>query len=90
MLLESGAAPSHRNEQGETPLHYAAIHCPAAVVRLLLEVPTCDADAQDGRGSTPLHWAADQAEEEAVEIVELLLEAGKPFSPLFLSRSNRH
>lgn len=75
-LVKKGAHPSQPNAQGETPLHYAAIHGPPEVVRCLLASPRCDVDARDHRGSTALHWAAEQGEEHAVAVVELLLQAG--------------
>lgn len=41
-----------------TALHLAALHGHLGVVEALLEVPTCDVNAQNLEGATPLHLAA--------------------------------
>ncbi|KAF7106414.1 hypothetical protein CFC21_107148 [Triticum aestivum] len=70
-LLDRGAYPAVHDDNGSTPLHYAAEegHCEA--VRLLLSkgVPV---DPVDHRGA-PLHLAVAK---DRVEVVKLLLEHG--------------
>ena len=58
-----------RDKVGRTPLSWAA-----AVVKLLLETGTVEADSRDDTGRTPLSYAA---EGEHETVVKLLLETGK-------------
>jgi hypothetical protein len=72
LLLEHGADPNIKNENGRTPLHWAAREDHVEVARLLLE-HGADPNIQDKDGLTPLHVAAFYGH---VEVVELLLEHG--------------
>ena len=66
-LLAAGAPVSARDEDGYTPLHYAAFWCPGCVRPLLDAGASVSATSRNGR--TPLHGAA-------ADSVPLLLAAG--------------
>jgi ankyrin repeat protein len=70
--LEKGANPNTKDDDGWTPLHWAAYRGHVDVVRVLLE-RGADPNAKNNKGSTPLHWAAYRGH---VEILELMLECG--------------
>ena len=71
-LLEMGANPNAKDDNGWTPLHWAAQEGHVDVVRVLLE-RGANPNAKDEYGDTPLHNAAQKGH---VEIVKLLLERG--------------
>lgn len=56
-LIESGSGPRISNDDGDTPLHFAARAGNLAVARSLLDAGA-DADARDRQGNSPLHEAA--------------------------------
>ncbi len=70
-LLDRGADIAARDEDGGTPLHFAA-RGNAATVNALLD-RGADIAARDERGGTPLHWAAKQ---DTTETVNALLDRG--------------
>ena len=72
LLLEAGTDPNAVDEDGKTPLHFAAAFGHASVARLLLEAGA-DLNAKDNEGATPL-VAAFRNDKDAV--AALLLEAG--------------
>jgi ankyrin repeat protein len=81
LMLDVGFSPRARRF-GEEPLHNAAYHGNAAVVRVLLGAGA-DIDARDGRfDGTPLGFATVGSGEQAgrpgdwIETVRLLIEAG--------------
>ena len=72
--LQSGADPKARNEEGFTPLHFAALlNKNPAVIAALLDAGA-DLKARDKDGFTPLHRAA--VINESPAIIAALLDAG--------------
>jgi ankyrin repeat protein len=67
-LLDMGASVHARNEDGDTPLIYAAVQGNAQVVKLLLAAGA-DVEAQNPHGITALMEAAFWGNLEAVEIL---------------------
>ena len=70
--LGDGADPATRDEDGWTPLHWAALNENPAVAAALLDAGA-DPNARDEDGSTPLHYAAERGRSA---IVAALLGAG--------------
>jgi hypothetical protein len=75
LLLETGKVEADsKDEDGRTPLSWAASNGREAIVKLLLKTGKVEADSKDEDGRTPLWWAASSGREA---IVKLLLETGK-------------
>jgi ankyrin repeat protein len=82
LMLDLGFSPGDRNGFGEQPLHTAAYHGNAEVVRLLIDAGA-DLEALDARfDGTPLAYATVGSGERAgqpgnwIETVRLLIDAG--------------
>ena len=71
--LEAGGDVNGRNEEGETPLHWAAKRNGKRDVMAALLKAGADPNARNEKGSTPLHWAADS---ESPAGLTALLKAG--------------
>lgn len=55
-LIDSGADVNATDDNGDTPLHFAATHDSAEVVKMLLDAGA-DVDAVNAKGETPLKRA---------------------------------
>ena len=91
LMLDLGFSPDDRNGLGEQPLHTAAYHGNAEVVRLLLDAGA-DLDARDARfDGTPLAYATVGSGERAghpgnwVETVRVLIDAGASRDDVWIS-----
>jgi ankyrin repeat protein len=91
LMLDLGFSPHARGGSGEEPLHSAAYHGNADVVRLLLQAGA-DVDARDDRfDATPLAFATVGSGEQAgkpgdwTATVRLLIEAGTPRHGVWVS-----
>jgi ankyrin repeat protein len=73
LLLDKGADPNSKNENGDTPLHKACFENALEISKLLIE-RGADVDAKDVIGLTPLHWAV--LHHNHIEIAKLLLDRG--------------
>lgn len=77
LLLERGASPHAQDEDGETPLHWAAAKGSPSVVPLLLEhgaeINAVASTETTGNGATPLYKAVEAGR---LDIVRLLIERG--------------
>jgi ankyrin repeat protein len=91
LMLDLGFSPGDRNGLGEQPLHTAAYHGNAEVVRLLIEAGA-DLDARDARfDGAPLAYATVGSGERVgqpgnwAETVRLLISAGAPRDGVWIS-----
>ena len=71
LLMKNEVDPDSQDEDGRTPLLWAAENGREAVVKLLLETGRVDVDSKSKSGWTPLLWAARNGHEA---VVKLLLE----------------
>src|SRR5262249_33806443 len=81
-LLESGANPNIKDNDGRTPLHYAVSDKHEAKITSLLK-HKAKLDIQDKDGKTPLHYAVDTTYDSKgnmclpkIELIKMLLEEG--------------
>ncbi|EAX98451.1 hypothetical protein TVAG_413480 [Trichomonas vaginalis G3] len=70
-LISCGVDPNMRNDDLDTPLHYACFYNSFEVVKFLLTLYEIDINAQNKYGNTPLH---DACRSNDTETVKLLLE----------------
>ena len=68
-LLYNCAELNSRDENGQTPLSWAAVNGHEAVVKLLLSRDDVAADSQDKNGQTPLSLAAKNGHEAVVKLL---------------------
>eukprot|EP00526_Cylindrotheca_closterium_P002104 CAMPEP_0113658460 /NCGR_PEP_ID=MMETSP0017_2-20120614/31730_1 /TAXON_ID=2856 /ORGANISM="Cylindrotheca closterium" /LENGTH=1113 /DNA_ID=CAMNT_0000572733 /DNA_START=65 /DNA_END=3407 /DNA_ORIENTATION=- /assembly_acc=CAM_ASM_000147 len=73
-LIAAGADASVCDEEGNTPLHWAARAGDVGTAELLL-LRNCPKDAKNERGETALHWAM-RAGRVGMSVVSILLENG--------------
>ncbi|KAL4876377.1 ankyrin repeat-containing domain protein [Aspergillus karnatakaensis] len=66
LLLKYGADPTIANNEGATPLHWAALCGKTDAVALLLSVSSVDAAARTETGWTPLHCALEEPDSELI------------------------
>lgn len=76
LLLNSGANPNAKDDEGATPLQHLAFHGELEALRMLVE-SGADVNARGFRGATALHWAVDG---RRFEIVRFLLDHGAAVS----------
>ena len=74
-LLEAGADVNATDDEGFTPLHFAAQDDSEEVVQLLLDAGA-DVNVVNNKGETPLYKAVRNTTSGAVPITRLLLEHG--------------
>ena len=77
-LGRSRALANRRGDDGETPLHMAALNSTGADVLETLVRHGAETDARTGRGETPLHWAVGKGRSHVYDpaIIEVLLDNG--------------
>nr|XP_053654808.1 E3 ubiquitin-protein ligase mib1-like [Cherax quadricarinatus] len=73
LLNNAGVDLNSRNDQGQTPLHYAALINHTGIMELLLHDERCDHNAEDNDHNTAFHYAA---RAEGVEAAQCLLKFG--------------
>jgi len=72
MLLKKGANPNYRDNDGFSPLHFAAFYGRAKVAEILIR-QGAEVNARDNDGNTPLHFAALAGD---AKVAELLIRHG--------------
>jgi ankyrin repeat protein len=61
LLTRDGVDPNVKNDDGQTPLAYAAYECFNDIVKILLKCPNVDVNCADNEGCTPLRLAAQRS-----------------------------
>ena len=84
LIMEHIHDPSPRNDEGQTPYHFAASYghtdmC-SAIIKILELYNIQDKNPQDNSGNTPLHWAAANGYQG---LCNLIYATGKFFSAVF-------
>ncbi len=72
MLLKNDADVNSEDEEGRTPLHYAAMYGSLGAVKLLIQ-NGADINACDGDGKTPLDEAFEQRYWDIVDYISEIL-----------------
>ncbi|XP_076298784.1 uncharacterized protein LOC143217929 isoform X2 [Lasioglossum baleicum] len=70
-LINHGVSIDAKNNDGQTPLHYAAKSDKLEVVKYLIEKKGANVNVKDNDGQTPLHYAA---KSDKLEVVKYLIE----------------
>ncbi|XP_076300828.1 uncharacterized protein LOC143219007 isoform X2 [Lasioglossum baleicum] len=70
-LINHGVSIDAKNNDGQTPLHYAAKSDKLEVVKYLIEEKGANVNVKDNDGQTPLHSAA---KSDKLEVVKYLIE----------------
>ncbi|GFF53965.1 isoform Er10 of ankyrin-1 [Aspergillus udagawae] len=70
LLTRNEVDPNVKNDEGQTPLAYAAHECFNDIVKILLKCPHVDVNCSDNSGCTPLRLAAGRSH---VYVVKTLL-----------------
>jgi ankyrin repeat protein len=70
-LLKKGIQADSNDNNGRTPLSWAALEGQASVVQQLLETGTVETDSKDSDGRTPLSFAAEGGQEAVVQLLLL-------------------
>lgn len=78
LLIDAGANLNLQEDDGHTPLNFAASDGNVELVKMLLQEGDCDRNLASHAGRTPLHYAAALA--ESLETVKLLVEGGADVS----------
>ena len=78
LLLSAGADPNIRDNNGNTPVHWASRAGNADIVSYLL-LRNSQIDAKNKQGETPLHWAM-RAGRVGAKVMGLLVESGSRVS----------
>jgi ankyrin repeat protein len=61
LLTRDGVDPNVKNDDGQTPLAYAAYECFNDIVKILLKCPNVNVNCADNEGCTPLRLAAQRS-----------------------------
>lgn len=69
LLLERGAEVNSRDQDGQTPLSWAAEKGRESVVQVLLENRAGINSKDNNYGRTPLSWAAEKGHEAVVRLL---------------------
>ena len=68
-LLKKGIQADSNDNNGRTPLSWAALEGQASVMQQLLETGTVETDSKDSDGRTPLSFAAEGGHEAVVQLL---------------------
>jgi ankyrin repeat protein len=72
LLVDTGKVDvDFKDENGRTPLSWAAEEGHEAVVKLLVDTGKVDIDSKDGDGRTPLSRAAKERHEAVVKLLQV-------------------
>ncbi|KAF2300968.1 hypothetical protein GH714_018683 [Hevea brasiliensis] len=74
------------NNDGETPLHYAAIAGNVQAIRILVTKNRAVLDIENRHGSLPLHYAAQFCQKEAVSYIYMALDVLRRYPKLAIER----